>query len=179
MKREIPCPVPIVLAMSVLFAMAAVGCGTKESAPPPVVKKTVTKEAQKAEEAAPPTAVVQPPPVVLYSSAGKRDPFVPFLNVDQKTARADSDALPPLQKYELGELRFVGVIWGSGATRALVEDVEGKGYTVTVGMKIGRGEGVITRITDGEIFVREVFQDYAGAKIARESSLKLQTGGGK
>ena len=179
MKHEIPRPVRIVLAFAVLFAMAAGGCGTKESAPPPVVKKTVTKETPKAEEAASPAAVVQPPPVVLYSPVGKRDPFVPFLKVEEKTARAGLDSFPPLQRYELGELRFVGVIWGSDVTRALVEDAEGKGYTVTVGMKIGRGGGVVTRITDGEIFVREEFQDYAGAKVARESSLKLQTGGGK
>jgi len=179
MKHEIPRPVRIVLAVAVLFAMAAGGCGKEESAPPQVVKKTVTKETSKAEEAALHAAVVQAPPVVLYSPAGKRDPFVPFLKVEEKTARAGLDSFPPLQRYELGELRFVGVIWGSDVTRALVEDVEGKGYTVTVGMKIGRGGGVVTRITDGEIFVREEFQDYAGAKVARESSLKLQTGGGK
>ena len=179
MKHEIPRPFRIVLAVAVLFAMAAGGCGTEQSAPPPVVKKTVTKETPKAEEGAMPAAVVQPPPVVLYSPVGKRDPFVPFLKVEDKTARAGLDSSPPLQRYELGELHFVGVIWGSDVTRALVEDAEGKGYTVTVGMKIGRGGGVVTRITDGEIFVREEFQDYSGANIARESSLKLQTGGGK
>ena len=179
MKHEIPRPVRIVLAVAVLFAMAAGGCGTKESAPPPVVKKTVTKETPKAEEAASPAAVVQPPPVVLYSPAGKRDPFDPFLKVEEKTSRPDLDSLPSLQRYELGELRFVGVIWGPNLTRALVEDVEGKGFTVTVGTKVGRAGGVVTRITDGEIFVREEFQDYSGTKAARESSLKLQTGGGK
>lgn len=179
MKHEIPRPFRIVLAVAVLSAMAVGGCGTEESAPPPVVKKTVAKETSKPEEAGMPAAVLQPPPVVLYSPVGKRDPFVPFLKVEDRTARVGLESLPPLQRYELGELRFVGVIWGSDVTRALVEDIEGKGYTVTVGTKIGRGGGVVTRITDGEIFVREEFQDYAGAKVARESSLKLQTGGGK
>jgi Tfp pilus assembly protein PilP len=179
MKHEIPRPFRIVLAVAVLFAMAVGGCGTEESAPPPVVKKTVAKEAPKAEETAMPAAVSQPPPVVLYSPVGKRDPFVPFLKVEERTVRTGLDSLPPLQRYELGELRFVGVIWGSDVTRALVEDIEGKGYTVTVGTKIGRAGGVVTRITDGEIFVREEFRDYEGAKVARESSLKLQTGGEK
>src|SRR3990172_3054252 len=120
-----------------------------------------------------------PPPLAPYSPAGKRDPFVPFLRVEQKIASADLGSLPPLQRYELAELRFVGVIWGPNVTRALVEDSEGKGYTVTVGTKVGRAGGTVTRITDGEIFVREEFQDYSGTKAARESSLKLQTGGGK
>ena len=179
MKHEIPRPVRIVLAVAVLFAMSADGCGTRESAPPPVVQKTVTKEIPKAEEAALSAAVAPPPPVALYSPAGKRDPFVPFLRVEQKIASADLGSLPPLQRYELAELRFVGVIWGPNVTRALVEDSEGKGYTVTVGTKVGRAGGTVTRITDGEIFVREEFQDYSGTKAARESSLKLQTGGGK
>src|SRR4030065_90938 len=104
---------PIVLAVAFLFAMASGGCGTEDSAPPQVVKKTVTKETPRAEEAALPAAGVQPPPLVLYSPLGKRDPFVPFLTVEEKTARAGLDSLPSLQRYELGGLLFVGVIWGS------------------------------------------------------------------
>jgi type IV pilus assembly protein PilP len=93
--------------------------------------------------------------------------------------RTDLDSLPPLQRFDLGELKFVGVIWGPAFTRALVEDGEGKGYTVTVGTRIGNSGGVVTRITDAEIVVREEFRDYTGGKVQRESSLTLQTSGGK
>ena len=48
-----------------------------------------------------------------------------------------------------------------------------------IGTKIGREGGVVTKITNEEIFVREQFRDYTGAKVERENSLKLQTGGGK
>mgnify|MGYP001568437071 CR=1 FL=1 len=89
------------------------------------------------------------------------------------------DSLPPLQRFELGELKFVGVIWGGKGVLALVEDGEGKGYTVTVGTKIGRGGGTVTRITQGEILVKEEFNDFTGTRIARESSMKLQNAGGK
>jgi Tfp pilus assembly protein PilP len=174
-------PFRIGLAVAVLVALMAGGCGKEEPAPAPVVKKAVPKEDAKAAEAAQSAAAagVKPPPVALYSPAGKRDPFLPFLKMEKREIRADLAALPPLQRYELGELRFVGVIWGADVTRALLEDSEGKGYTVTVGTKIGRGGGVVTRITDGELFVREEFRDYAGTMVTRESSLKLQTGGGK
>ena len=80
---------------------------------------------------------------------------------------------------ELGELRFVGVIWSPNVTRALVEDSEGKGYTVKVGTRIGREGGVVTRITETEIFVKEEFRDYTGAKVERINSLKLKIPGGE
>jgi Tfp pilus assembly protein PilP len=50
---------------------------------------------------------------------------------------------------------------------------------VTVGTKVGRGWGIVTRISDGEIFVKEEFRDFTGTKIMRESSMKLQNAGGK
>jgi type IV pilus assembly protein PilP len=171
----------IALAAALLFAFVAGGCGEEKPAPAPVVEKTMPKAAAKAAEAAQPVAVAvaKPSPVALYSPAGKRDPFIPFLKLERKGPSRDTSSLPPLQRYELGELRFVGVIWGPAMARALVEDAEGKGYTVSVGTKMGRNEGVVTRITNKEIFVREEFRDYTGSKVRRESSLKLQTGGEK
>jgi Tfp pilus assembly protein PilP len=156
------------------------GCSKEEPPPQPVVKKAVPKQQAKAAEGAkPPEAqAARQAPTAFYSSEGKRDPFVPFLKVEPKAARA-AMGVPPLQRYELGELKFVGVIWGPKGAYALVEDAEGKGYTVTVGAKIGRGGGTVTRISDGEILVKEEFRDYSGAKVVRESSMKLENSGGK
>ncbi len=157
------------------------GCSKEEPPPQPVVRKTVPKEQTKAAEGAKPAEAQAPKPaeVAFYNPEGKRDPFVPFLKGEPKTARAMMENVSPLQRYELGELKFVGVIWGAKGTHALVEDAEGKGYTVTVGTKIGRGGGTVTRISDGEILVKEEFRDYTGTKIVRESSMKLQNAGGK
>jgi len=165
-----------------LLATGFAGCSKEVPAPQPVVKKTVSREQVKAAEI-PKAAETQAakPAVVLYNPAGKRDPFVPFLKTEPKLvqARGEVDSVPPLQRFELGELKFVGVIWGGKGVLALVEDGEGKGYTVTVGTKIGRGGGIVTRITQEEIFVKENFVDFTGTKIARESSMKLQNAGGK
>lgn len=163
------------------FAGGSAGC-TKEDAPPqPVVRKAVPKQQAKTAERAKPADAQPPKPTatVFYDPAGKRDPFVPFLRVERTTARGMMGSLSPLQRYDLGELRFVGMIWGPRGAHALVEDAEGKGYTVTVGTKIGRGGGIVTRITDGEILVKEEFRDYTGTKVVRESSMKLQTEGGR
>ncbi|GAB4365513.1 MAG: hypothetical protein Kow00128_08120 [Deltaproteobacteria bacterium] len=167
----------IACAVGLLLGLA--GC-SKEKAPAPVVRKPAPKaEAKAVETVAPAGPAKESPVVTLYNPAGKRDPFVPFIKVVSKAPRGDLSALPPLQRYDLGELKFVGVIWGAGLKKALVEDAEGKGYAVGVGTRIGSSGGVVTRITENEIVVRETFRDYTGGKIERESSLKLQTGGGK
>ncbi len=175
--------IPAVAALA--LAAFAGGCAKNEpSGPQPVVRKTVTREPVKAAEAAaaqPVAAKDNAAAVPLYNPSGKRDPFVPFLRAEaaKPASRVDLSSLPPLQRFELAELRYVGILWGGKGVRALVEDGEGKGYSVVVGTKIGRNGGVVTRITDGEIVVREEFTDYMGAKVVRESALKQQTSGGK
>lgn len=170
-----------VIAVVACMALGLAGC-SEEKAPAPVVRKPPPKAESRTEEPAGVTAEAEPakeaPGERLYDPAGKRDPFVPFIKVVAKELRGDVSMLPPLQRYDLGELKFVGVLWGDGMRKALVEDAEGKGYTVGVGTKIGSGGGVVTRITEEEIVVREWFRDYTGRNVERESSLKLQTGGG-
>lgn len=173
---------PLILgAAAVLTAGGLAGCSKQETAPQPVVKKAVPKEQAKAAETAKPAepASAKPPEVVFYNPAGKRDPFVPFLKADAKVGRGELMGVPPLQRFDIGELRFVGVIWGPKGVFALVEDPEGKGYTVTVGTKIGRGGGAVTRISQDEIVVKENFLDYTGTRVVRESSMKLHNAGGQ
>ncbi len=170
-----------ILALAVGLLGGSAGCSKDEQAPQQVVKKAVPKEqqAKPPEGAKPADSQPSKPAPVFYSSAGKRDPFVPFLKVESREVRAGMENVPPLQRYDLGELKFVGVIWGPKGSYALVEDAEGKGYTVTVGMKIGRGGGKVLQIRDGEMVVKEEFHDKAGAVVVRRVSMKLQSAGGK
>ena len=102
-----------------------------------------------------------------------------FIKVEErKKAGVDTALLPPLQRYDLGELKFVGVIWTKTGARGLVEDAEGKGYSVTVGTRIGRSGGVVSRITGKEILVKEEFVGNRGEKIVKESGIQLTTAGG-
>ena len=169
-----------VLALSVLVLLGAAGCAEKtQPPPPPVVKKVVPKEVAKAAEApAAAEAAAKPPADERYNPKGKRDPFEPFIKAAMKGAQ-DTAAIPPLQRYDIGELKFVGVIWTARGAHALVEDVAGKGYTVKVGTRIGRAGGIVTRITDGQLFVGEESRESTGARVVREFSLKLQTAGGQ
>ncbi|HLO10150.1 MAG TPA: pilus assembly protein PilP, partial [Desulfobacteria bacterium] len=98
---------------------------------------------------------------------------------ERRKTGIDTASIPPLQRYDLGELKFVGVIWTKKGVMGLVEDAEGKGYSVTVGTRIGRSGGVVSRITGKEIFVKEVFVGNRGEKIVKESGIQLTTAGGK
>jgi len=168
-----------ILAAASLVA-GGFGCSKDPAAPQPVVKRPAPKPEAKAP--ASPAAEAQAKKVeqvALYDPRGKRDPFVSFIRVDERRkGGVGIAALPPLQRYDLGELKFVGVIWTKKGPRGLVEDAEGKGYSVTVGMRIGRSGGVVSRITGKEILVREEFVGNRGEKIVRESGIQLTTAGG-
>lgn len=168
----------IALALAALVAAGGAGCSEKAQPPPPPppAKKAVSKEVAKAAE---PAQAAKPAADDRYNPKGKRDPFEPSIKIDRKLSPTDLAAVPPLQRYDLAELRLVGVIWTARGARALVEDSAGKGYSVTVGTKIGRSGGVVTRITDGQIFIGEESREATGARVVREFSLKLQTAGGQ
>ena len=183
-----PAPVrPISLAVGILAAVTlfagGYGCSKEPAAPQPVVKRQAPKPEAKAPAAPATEAQAQAKKseqAALYDPRGKRDPFVSFIKVEERRkAGIDTASLPPLQRYDLGELKFVGVIWTKKGARGLVEDAEGKGYSVTVGTRIGRSGGVVSRITGKEILVREEFVGNRGEKIVRESGIQLTTAGGK
>lgn len=178
--RHVSLAVGILAAVS-LFA-GGFGCSKEPAAPQPVVKMQAPKPEAKAPAAPAAAAQAQEKkvePVALYDPRGKRDPFVSFIKVEERRKSAsDTSSLPPLQRYELGELKFVGVLWTKKGARGLVEDAEGKGYSVTVGTRIGRSGGVVSRITGKEILVREEFLGNRGEKIVRESGIQLITAGG-
>jgi len=180
-----PAPVrPISLAVGILAAVSlfvgGFGCTKEPAAPQPVVKRQAPKPEAKAPETPAAAQVKKAEPIALYDPRGKRDPFVSFIKVEERRkAGIDIALLPPLQRYDLGELKFVGVIWTKKGARGLVEDAEGKGYSVTVGTRIGRSGGVVSRITGKEILVKEEFVGNRGEKIVKESGIQLTTAGGK
>jgi type IV pilus assembly protein PilP len=172
---------PAWLLAAALAAGVVAGCSTEAPPPQPVVRKPAPKA-----EASPPAAQKGAEPqkkaesAALYDPRGKRDPFLSFVReATPQQGKADLAALPPIQRYELGELKLVGVLWTKKGAKALVEDAEGKGYSVTTGSRIGRSGGVVTRITEKELFVREEYVGYQGEKLFRENTMQLTTAGGK
>jgi type IV pilus assembly protein PilP len=125
------------------------------------------------ESLTPPARSPQEPVAPDYSPAGKRDPFRPFTLDRVRPKRRPRENLSPLERYEIGQLKLVGIIWGVGESQALVEDSAGLGYTVALGTPIGKHEGKVKAILPKEIVIEEFYTDFFGAEKSREIKLQM------
>lgn len=166
-------------AAAACAAFLAVGCA--ESAPPaPAEKPGRTKPVTQAAVA--PAVVttpasepaVPPPPVeeYTYNPAGRRDPFRSLIVTGGKRS---VDLLPPLQRREVSDLKFVAVVWGQLGTYGMLEMPDGKGYAVRIGTRVGPNRGVVKRITAKDLTVVEQYVDFFGETRKRDIVLDLRT----
>jgi len=109
-------------------------------------------------------------PEAAYDATGRRDPFRPP-RVSQQTA--SGEARTPLQKYDLGQLKLVAVIYEAQSPRAVVEDDAGLGYIVRVGTPIGVNGGAVKTIERGKMRVEEESIDFYGDRQTSEVVLEL------
>jgi len=106
-----------------------------------------------------------------YDPQGSRDPFRP------PTAGASTDdELTPLQRYQLGQLKLVAVIYDTRFPRAVVEDEAGLGYILQIGTPIGPNNGAVQAIEPGRVVVREETTDFYGEIQAAEVIIELASG---
>jgi len=102
----------------------------------------------------------------------KRDPFRPFtLNVRPTARRREN--LAPLERFELGQLKLVAIIWDIKEPKAMVEDSLGLGYVVRVGTPIGVNDGKVKTIKPNGVLVEEFFVDMYGAKKRHDVEMRL------
>lgn len=80
----------------------------------------------------------------------------------------------PLEAYSLETLKMVGIIGKKGRLNAVVATPERGIYHVHAGNYMGQNFGLISKITDTEITLKEVVQDSAGDWAERTSTLTLQ-----
>lgn len=106
-----------------------------------------------------------------YEATGKRDPFRPLALM--RPASEIQTPLTPLQGYDLGQLRLVGVIQDVVPPRAMVEDSSGLGFILTPGTPIGTNGGVVTAIRPRQVVVEEWYTDVVGERHRRETVLEL------
>lgn len=107
-----------------------------------------------------------------YDPTNRRDPFRPF---NSETGEVDL-SLPPLQRYEIGQLKVTAIladITGSGGRTAIVEDATGRGYPVKKGVKIGNRKGVVVAIDEDKVHVLEIIKDFTGKEKKFPRTLKF------
>ncbi|MGF1511561.1 MAG: pilus assembly protein PilP [Myxococcota bacterium] len=106
-----------------------------------------------------------------YSPIGKRDPFRNLF--DQLEPDEREQELTDLQKFELDQLRLVGVVSRISTPYAMVEDPEGRGHTLVRGTLIGKNWGQVSLIKEDCVTVKEEYRDYTGRKVTNKTSLCL------
>jgi Tfp pilus assembly protein PilP len=111
--------------------------------------------------------------VSTYDPARHRDPFRPP-NLTPTVADSKSGGpRTPLEGYEIGQLKLVGIVKNSTDTRAMVEDSAGLGYIVTTGTPIGTSGGVVRNIETRRMLIEEMTTNFYGEKQAKEVVMEL------
>ena len=108
-------------------------------------------------------------PEAVYDSTGRRDPFRPP-RANQTTTLGE--ARTPLQRYDLGQLRLVAIIYNQNPT-AVIEDDAGLGYIVRVGTPIGANGGEVKAIEQRKVRVVEESIDFYGDRQTSEVVMEM------
>ena len=95
----------------------------------------------------------------IYDPRGRRDPFAP---VDTAVVQAATGQpirpLLPLEKYELDQIKLIGIIWDVNDPKAMFMDPTSKVHVLSKDQRIGRNQGYIAVIREGEVVVVEATQ---------------------
>lgn len=112
-----------------------------------------------------------------FDPTGRRDPFrPPRATVATRTGQPPT----PLQRYEIGQLKLVAIIYDTQEPRAVVEDEQGLGYIVRVGTAIGANGGRVRNIERGRVLIEEDSVDFYGESHLTNVVMELRTAeGGK
>lgn len=108
----------------------------------------------------------------VYDPTGRRDPFRPY-RLLRSTGEGEKGeqplALEPLQTYDLDQMQILGILWDVRQPRALIQDGDGKVHTLVKNTKVGRNNGYVAAIREGEVVVIEAFED--GERIVKRTRL--------
>lgn len=79
----------------------------------------------------------------------------------------------PLESYPLDSIKMVGTLEKPGLSYALLQ-VDKVVFQAKVGNYVGQNFGMITRITDTEVEIKEIVRDPSGEWTERKAKLELQ-----
>jgi type IV pilus assembly protein PilP len=119
----------------------------------------------------------------LYNSKNTIDPYNPTkLTVALAKLQSNSNngfkpdldrRREPLEIFPLDTMKMVGTLEKPGLSYALLQ-IDKTIYQAKVGNYIGQNFGMITKITDTEVELKEIVQDAAGDWVERKAKLELQ-----
>lgn len=108
-----------------------------------------------------------------YDPRGRRDPFVQPVLDRPVPMGAKHGPFLALQRFDIGTLKLVGIIWDVKRPRAMITDPDGKIHIVGPNAKIGPRNGYIAVIREGEIVVVETVEGDGGRLASSAQVIKL------
>jgi type IV pilus assembly protein PilP len=119
----------------------------------------------------------------IYSNQAEIDPFDPvkITNALRKLSSKSSSGLAPdlnrrkepLEEFPLDSISMVGILEKPNLRYALLR-ADNIIYQAKIGNYVGQNFGIVTKITEGDVTLREVVQDASGEWVERISTLQLQ-----
>ncbi|MCP3676624.1 MAG: hypothetical protein GY721_03245 [Deltaproteobacteria bacterium] len=99
-----------------------------------------------------------------------RNPFKPFtMSAGLKVVQPRT----PLQRYQVGQLKLVAVIWGIDPPVGMLETPDGKGFVVRRGDLVGDRNGKVSRVKRDRVVVVERHEDFSGKFVTNKIEIKL------
>ena len=165
-----------------LISLALVACSGADNQD---LRQWMNEVGKDAKGSIPPLPQVRPYEPAPYDVGNLIDPFKPAKIGPEQKKNAGGGIQPdldrprePLEAYSLESLRYVGVMEKKSASYAIIQ-VDGALYQVRVGNYMGQNFGVITKITEAEVTLKELTQDSLGDWVEKVSTLLLQGQEGK
>lgn len=92
-----------------------------------------------------------------YDSEGRRDPFAQVITGSASDDAVDPRPRLPLERYDLSQLQLLGVIWDVVSPKAMIRTPAQEIHILGKDERIGRNNGYIAVIREGEVVVVESF----------------------
>ncbi len=127
----------------------------------------------------PPPAIHLYEPFAYVNDTNLSDPFKqrkPELSASGRRGENEPDMNRPkeaLEEFPLENLKMVGYVYKAKVGYAVIRAPDKKLYQVKAGNYVGMNFGLIQKLSDSEITVKEVVQDSTGDWSERISSLQL------
>lgn len=119
----------------------------------------------------------------IYHDQNEIDPFDPSKVANALkalSAKSGSGLAPdltrrrePLEAYPVDAITMVGTLQRPNLRYALLR-ADGVIYQIKVGNYIGQNFGIVTKVDENEVALKEVVQDAAGEWVERATTLQLQ-----
>jgi len=112
----------------------------------------------------------------IYDPTGKTDPFKSFIAVREEVTK--KEPIKPrtyLETVDLSQLDLILIFIGPQGKRAMVRDSKGIGHVIKEGTDIGTNGGVVYKIKEGEVIIREEYKDFRGRTQHKDIVKKSQS----